>query len=473
MQSLKERSGRLQMFARLAAEAGGNTNAATQKTQEPEKRQDAPQLPASALERQELAELARLPIPKPIRQSLGHQRGTSQPPVESLRRRNSPSPVNHPNGMVADARRGDLFSGSQLGESFMMNSGITTPHNEPAELEPERAPTPDRRNNIIVPRGPPRNNFDRGFRPPDSAAFQIGDDLLMKVVTGARRHNPSHMNDGFHNGVSNGQNKKNGPYNMDYGRPASPAERQPKLPLREVKVRSVLPQRHSDYNARDKRPESPAFETNNWQRRHVEEPVRHTARFQEPDDDNTSTVNGDIHGTPKAKKGNMSPLRERAEIPMPPTALPLQPPRDKKRRRGTPDYDDMALSNMNYNELQSEPFDFDPSKATAHIGHGAGGGNLSAKLEQYRHQTDKEQRYLFRNLSVDDWEAAGDWFADQFAEIMHRLREARRNKRHVIQDFEDEAATREEAVRLRSEAIDRKLSKMRQDGQRVVSANEL
>jgi hypothetical protein len=46
--------------------------------------------------------------------------------------------------------------------------------------------------------------------------------------------------------------------------------------------------------------------------------------------------------------------------------------------------------------------------------------------------------------------------------------EARRNKRRIIQDFEQEAANREEAVRLKTQSIDRKLSKMKQDGQRVV-----
>jgi hypothetical protein len=51
---------------------------------------------------------------------------------------------------------------------------------------------------------------------------------------------------------------------------------------------------------------------------------------------------------------------------------------------------------------------------------------------------------------------------------MQKLLDSRRQKRKIIQEFEQEAANREEAVRLKTQAIDRKLSKMKQDGQRVV-----
>ncbi|RFU72399.1 hypothetical protein TARUN_9849, partial [Trichoderma arundinaceum] len=193
-------------------------------------------------------------------------------------------------------------------------------------------------------------------------------------------------------------------------------------------------------------------------------------------DDGTSTVGGneEAHGTPRVRRHLLSPQRAAFESAIATAMPPFRPslPKDKKRRRESLDYDDMALSNMSYTELQREPFDFDPSKATTHIGIGGSAGTLSAKLEQYQHQTEKEQRFMFRNLAVDDWEEAGDWFADRFGDVMYKLREARRNKRRMIQEFEHEAASREEAVRLHTEAIDRKLTKMKQDGQRVVTPNE-
>jgi hypothetical protein len=93
---------------------------------------------------------------------------------------------------------------------------------------------------------------------------------------------------------------------------------------------------------------------------------------------------------------------------------------------------------------------------------------VEAKLDQFRHLGEKEQHDLFSNMSMENWETSGEWFVSEFSGIMQRLMEARRNKRMIIQDFEQEAADREEAVRLKTQSIDRKLSKMKQDGQRVV-----
>lgn len=153
---------------------------------------------------------------------------------------------------------------------------------------------------------------------------------------------------------------------------------------------------------------------------------------------------------------------------MPPTMNLNRHVQTKKRSRASPDYDDMALSNMSYTDLQAEPFDLDPAQAAMQNSYGGDADPLSKKLDQLRHQSEREQRAVFSNLSMEDWEQSGDWFVDRFSELMSKLRDARRNKRQMIRDFEAEASKHEEAVRRRSEAIDQKLIKMRQDGQRVV-----
>lgn len=178
--------------------------------------------------------------------------------------------------------------------------------------------------------------------------------------------------------------------------------------------------------------------------------------------------------TPKAKMNRESPQKRLVVSSMPANAVvPYYPSKQRKRRRASPDYDDQALNSMTYGELQQEPFDVDPAKAIVQNGHGAEGDKLEGKLEQSRQQGGKEQQHMFATMSIDDWEASGDWFVDQFAEIMKKMKGARQNKRRMIQDFEDEASHREEAVRLRSEAVDRKLAKMRQNGQRVVEARDI
>ncbi|KAL7950029.1 extracellular mutant protein 11 domain-containing protein [Trichoderma barbatum] len=518
--SLKERSSRLQMFARLKSEnevkarsnadvttnANFNGNAVAQQTREPERYQSSAPVLASVAERRELADSARVPVPGAnARQSTIHQRRFSQPPPESVQRSHSQSPA-------SQHRQMDIFTGSQLGDSFM-NSGLTTPQYEPSEADPDQIL--DKRNAVVtapalsaptaaatsIARPTPRFNFDKRFLPNDGAAFQIGEDLLMKVVPGARQHNPTstYMNDGFNRAAVNGYSRPFGNHRTTYTRPEASPEKQPKLPVREIKVRHVQRPRQMEYDDREKRSTSPAFATRGRWMKDREDDFRPTTRFRELEevedeegmrgaayegenedlDDGTSTVGGheDGHATPRIRGHLLSPHRAALESVMATTVPPFQPlaPKDRKRRRMSLDYDDMALSSMSYADLQNEPFDFDPSKATTQMGSGGAAGTadtLTAKLEQGQHQSEQHQRSMFATMSLDDWEEAGDWFADQFAEIMHKLREARRNKRHVIQGFESEAASREEAVRQQSEALDRKLVQMKQDAQRVVTPND-
>ncbi|KAH6607703.1 hypothetical protein Trco_004016 [Trichoderma cornu-damae] len=534
--SLKERSSRLQMFARLKSEneakpaantnmatntntntntnananananINANINAAPLLSREPERYQSSAPVLTSSAERRELADSARVPVPggNNARQPTIHQRRFSQPPPESAQRSHSQSTA---------SRHIDIFTGSQLGDSFL-NSGLTSPQFAPSEAEPE--PMPEKKNTVVATiaaattRAAPRYNLDRRFLPSDGAAFQIGEDLLMKVVPGARHHNPSYLNGGFNRVAVGGYSRPAANYRTTHARPEPSPEKQPQPAMREVKVLRHVPRaRQIEYDGRGKRNTSPAFGARGRPMRDGDEDIRPMARFQEltgveeeeeeeeeeeggelgrrgeaadggangDQDDGASTVGGgreDAHATPRVRRYLLSPQRAAFESAVATTMPPFRPPlpKDKKRRRGSLDYDDMALSNMSYTELQREPFDFDPSKATTHIGLGGSAGTLGAKLEQYQHQSEKEQRFMFRSMTVDDWEEAGDWFADQFAEIMHKLREARRNKRRTMQEFEHEAASREEAVRQRTEAIDRKLTKMKQDGQRVVTPNE-
>ncbi|UKZ85280.1 uncharacterized protein TrAFT101_001148 [Trichoderma asperellum] len=502
--SLKERSSRLQMFARPRSDNDINSNAnidvpataATQQSREPGRYQSSAPVLTSVAERRELADSARVPVPNGnARQPAVHQRRFSQPPPESVQQSHSQSP---------SSRHIDIFTGSQLGDSFM-NSGLTTPLYEPSEAEPD--PITQKRPTVAVPattsaapivRAPPRYNFDKKFPSSGGLAFQIGEDLRMKVVpvSGTKHHNPSYMNDGFNRGAANGYSRPAPNYRTSYTRPESSPEKQPNLPLREVRLRHVPRAKQIDYDDRQKRSASPAYDNRGRYLRDREEGGRPVSRFQglaevemggrrielidedenRDQDDGTSTIGGREDGreTPRMRRHLLSPQRAAFENAFTTTMPPFRPsaPKDRKRRRQSLDYDDMALSNMNYAELQKEAFDFDPSKLTAHVGAGGSADTLNAKLEQYQHQTEEEQHVMFKSMNADDWEEAGDWFADRFGEIMHKLRVARRNKRRMIQEFEQEAASREEAVRLQTEAIDQKLSKMKQDGLRVVNTKE-
>ncbi|KAF7558396.1 hypothetical protein G7046_g5766 [Stylonectria norvegica] len=505
--NFKERGGRLQSFARGnsdGADANGNahtTNGNHVQVSEPRKDQPQPvasaPAPASSLTRQEMIETGHGPLSKAGRYTAPPlQEGnafTELPSAPTSPQPSQGSPPGFRGRANSEDRQGGLFSGSQLGESFM-NSGLTTPQNEPVvaiELGPELARDLEKH----VPShqtSAPRNQFGRKK---NDASFVLRDDGFMTVVTEASRHNSTHMKDGFQEPAANGYRKYEEHYENRF-RPTSPS-RESKLPmrepprdskrepmretareprreaLREVKIRRSTTTRKDAYNGHDDpRTSSPTLEVAPWPIQNHDDTRRNTV-FDDVDEDIESVSQEEEHLTPKPKKAKTVSQRTLMESSMPASIMSRYPPKDKKRRRGNPDYDDQALTAMSFTELQSQPFDFDPSKAVEKNGFGTGADNLGARLDQFSHLGEKEQRHLFSTMPIDDWESSGEWFVTQFAGFMHSMREARQKKRRIIQDFENEAAAREEAVRLRSEAIDRKLSKMKQDGQRVVEDKDL
>ncbi|KAM4056679.1 extracellular mutant protein 11 domain-containing protein [Hirsutella rhossiliensis] len=458
--SLKDRGGRLQAFARKNSDSAANYNASAPKSDTlVETGSDTPQDPSHAPTRQELAEAARLSLPANYRNGASHQQHNGQ--ITSHARLASPphvsqtSPTSHPaRGSSGHHHHPGLFSGSQLGDSFM-NSGLSTPLNEPEEgSEGEATPNAKGQSN----RGPQAHvqNSSRGFQSaPPPAAFRIGENLMMSVVPGADRRGLPQMMDGFHDDAVLANRRQPQSYRPHHDRSSAAAAVQPKLPVRETPS------------------PSPSIESTHWPGRRNLDDARQSAPAHDLDEELDSLSAHE--GPPKmaaADKPRGGTRRFREGSPVPANIALQKLPRERKRRRGSPDYDDRMLSSMSFSDLTDEPFDLDPGKATAQGGQDAS-AKLPLKLEQYRQQGEKEQQHMFAAMALDDWEAAGDWFVDQFSGIMTQLRDARRSKRRMVQGFEDEAARREEAVRLRSETIDRKLAKMRQDGQRVVDDKSL
>ncbi|KAH7275658.1 extracellular mutant protein 11-domain-containing protein [Fusarium solani] len=372
--------------------------------------------------------------------------------------RSPPLSVASSNGRMRGSssdRRPDLFSGSQLGDNFM-ESGITTPQNEPAEpvkLGPEL--TRDLKK-INPPRPLPDNRLQRLTQITGGFNFGGGSNMEMKLP---QRHTINPISDGFQDTVITARGKPNG-RQEERVRPESPARPDARLPMREIRIRKSHTGRSEAYDIGDRvRSPSPTVRGVQWPTHHRQEDPRRAV-----DNDVEYLSQEDEHATPRPKKPKPAP-RVLLESSMP--AVATSTSRDKKRRRPSPEYDDVALRSMSFAALQQQPFDFDPSKEEQK-GIGVNADNLAAKLDQFRHLGDREQRDLFSNMSIEDWESSGDWFVSEFTGFMQRLTEARRHKRRIIREFEKEAADREEAVRLRTEAIDRKLCKMKQDGQRVV-----
>lgn len=144
----------------------------------------------------------------------------------------------------------------------------------------------------------------------------------------------------------------------------------------------------------------------------------------------------------------------------------------KKRHREI-DYDDTALKQMSFSELLNEPFDHDPSREVPQSPAKPPADNLGDSLNFYSGKDADTQTQFFTQMPVRDWEDSGDWFLEQFGDIVKRMKEARQDKRRLVENYEAEISSREEAVRRKKESIERKLSKLRHDGDAMMKDKEL
>ncbi|KFH47158.1 hypothetical protein ACRE_020080 [Hapsidospora chrysogenum ATCC 11550] len=462
--SIKSRSSRLQAFAR------GRTTSAPE-DEMPEKRTNTPHANGPAdvpiPTRETSSEEPKMTALSKVLRTHPLARSPQQPNGKALRTNGrEPSPELGEAVSGDDKTHRSLFEGSHLGDNFM-ESGLTTPQNEIERPYLDnfggKGLTRHMDNGDTQEHAPAFLRYEEKGVP----HFQWTEDGYMVVKSGLGRQSPSQMKDGFQDG---GIEERKNQHWRDRYRVSAPADRSKNLPIREVKVRKSRATARDDQvpgvKRRSRSPSSgeparlPAYLEN----------TRGTSMVINLDDDVGSLADQDIlQETPKAKKTKAAPPEKGLmESSVPPAMNLNRHVQTKKRSRASPDYDDMALSNMRYTDLQAEPFDLDPAQAAMQNSYGGDADALSKKLDQLKQQSEREQRAFFSNLSMEDWEQSGDWFVDRFSELMKKLRDARRNKRQMIREFEAEASKHEEAVRRRSEAIDQKLVKMRQDGQRVV-----
>lgn len=137
-----------------------------------------------------------------------------------------------------------------------------------------------------------------------------------------------------------------------------------------------------------------------------------------------------------------------------------------------PDYDEKLLYQMDYTILKEQPFDAKPGDSTSSQpsanGLPSAEASLEDRLKQLLDQPRSQQEEHFSRMSKEDWEKSGDWFIDQFADLMKQMREARQAKRDISKRFEDEISAREAAVRGKTMGIDQVLRKMKTGGETVL-----
>ncbi|KAL8371911.1 hypothetical protein RB595_001625 [Gaeumannomyces hyphopodioides] len=150
---------------------------------------------------------------------------------------------------------------------------------------------------------------------------------------------------------------------------------------------------------------------------------------------------------------------------------PLPP---AKKRRMSLDYDDHMLHRMSYSELRSEPFDHDPARTTAQPAkQPSSGDSLTERLEHYQDQDENAQHQFFSQVSVAEWDECGDWFLERFGEVVGKIKKARRDKRKITTQYEEQVSAREELIRGKMEYIDRTLFSLKQEGEVMMKGKEV
>jgi hypothetical protein len=169
----------------------------------------------------------------------------------------------------------------------------------------------------------------------------------------------------------------------------------------------------------------------------------------------------------KPIKGNVG-LRE--------SAMPRPAPEKRhsatKKRSYELDYDDGALAAMDYGSLKQEAFDYDPAQAEALSVFEPPRGTFPEKLGHFFNKDEASQANFFTNMPVRDWEESGDWFLEKFGEIMNGFQRARKEKRTIMEQFENEIAAREEAVRNKIHGIGQTLADLKTEGEELMVGKE-
>jgi hypothetical protein len=149
--------------------------------------------------------------------------------------------------------------------------------------------------------------------------------------------------------------------------------------------------------------------------------------------------------------------------------------RDKtssRKRRLSLDYDDAALHSMSYSDLHNEAFDHDPTRVAVQAATEPSGQSLEDRLVHYKDKDENGQHHFFTEISVPEWEACGDWFLEQFSEVVQKMKTRRQNKRKMVAAFESEIAAREKTVRVKVEMIDRTLGDLKREGDQMMQGRD-
>lgn len=135
----------------------------------------------------------------------------------------------------------------------------------------------------------------------------------------------------------------------------------------------------------------------------------------------------------------------------------------------TPDYSQEKLFSMSYDELASQSFDYDPNMNISLLPEIIRDSTLQERLEYARDQLlESDQDVVLSSLAFDQWEEAGEWFVQQFADLMRKIVAARQNKRKAAVALEEEITARNEAVERKKQRLEEVIKDMKSGGESLL-----
>lgn len=138
------------------------------------------------------------------------------------------------------------------------------------------------------------------------------------------------------------------------------------------------------------------------------------------------------------------------------------PPSKRRHSQLDLDYEVAALYEMDFSELQNEPYDQDPSTTLPTL------QELDELLDLSL--TQQERHDNLRIMSAGHWQETGKWLIEHFADITRKLIHSRHDRRMISKEYEDEVARRHEDVVSTTEELTETLDEMKRQGQKMNEA---
>ncbi|KAF2019478.1 hypothetical protein BU24DRAFT_419090 [Aaosphaeria arxii CBS 175.79] len=163
------------------------------------------------------------------------------------------------------------------------------------------------------------------------------------------------------------------------------------------------------------------------------------------------------------------------ELPIPRSTTPYQyydtgkEDRIETQQKPVEDYDLKDLFQMDYEQLSKEDFDTNPRADAPVLSENMQQKPLAERLQYVQKNLDlKKQSEFFTGLPTNEWEDAGDWFLEQFTNIIQRTKEARQTKRKFARKLEDEIEERHKHVAKKQQIVKAAMDSMKSKGNQLI-----